>query len=217
MLTCAGNGSAAGEDIPCAAATETCPQPGDTRFWVYEQTWDPAAGAYGPFVRREQPQFVCLGPGQTAAVDPLIAVAAAVRAQWQTFELPGATVQTRPGGQTLVNVPTRFSSDSPSALTLPPRTVLGYQVTLSIQAAAYRWDFGDGTVQEARPGGATPPGTEHTYRVAGQRTVDLLTTYTATFTIAGSPTVYPLTGTAVVPGIPAQLGVRESRTELVAD
>ena len=53
--------------------------------------------------------------------------------------------------------------------------------------------------------------------MAGQRTVDLLTTYTATFTIASSPTVYPLTGTAVVPGIPAQLGVRESRTELVAD
>lgn len=182
---------------------------------MFVQTWDPLTNAYGPAVRRQDPQFVCLGLDETVAVDPLIAVAAAVRSQWQTFELPGARVQTRPGGQTLVNAATRFSSDSPAMLTLPPRTVLGYQVTLSITASAYRWDFGDGSVQEVRPSGSVPPGTEHTYRVAGPKTVGLLSTYTATFTIAGSPTVYPLTGTAVVPGIPAQLGVREARTELV--
>ena len=78
------------------------------------------------------------------------------------------------------------------------------------------WDFGDGTTLERAADGGRPRA-EHTYRAAGPMQVTLRTYYTATFTIEGSDVVYPLDGTADVPGEPTALTAREARTQLEAD
>lgn len=214
VATCPGNGPN-GAEVLCTAATETCPTPDETRFWEYVQTWMPAQNTYGPPVRRTDPPYVCLGPAAAAAADPTIAIIAAIRLDWKSFGLPAATVITQPGDQTLANAATRFSTTTPASGALPPRPVLGTPVTLAFQAVGYRWDFGDGAIMDVQANGAPAPRVEHTYREAGPKVVSLRTFYTATFTIEGSPTIYPLTGTAEVPGVPGQLAVREARTQLV--
>lgn len=216
VATCTGN-VPLGQEVLCTGATETCPDPVDTRFWEYVQTWMPAQNAYGPPVRRTDPPYVCLGPAAAAAVDPTIAIIATMRLDWKSFGLPAATVITQPGDQTLANAATRFSTTTPASGALPPRPVLGTPVTLAFQAVGYRWDFGDRAIMDVQANGAPAPRVEHTYREAGPKVVSLRTFYTATFTIEGSPTIYPLTGTAEVPGVPGQLAVREARTQLVDD
>lgn len=207
--TCPGNNATVGD--LCDFATTSCPDPEDFRYWVYETIWDPVREAYGEPVQRETPPFVCAGPTEVAEADPRAAVMAMVRADWRTFGLPGSTVVVQPAGDTLVGAKTRFSTDSPSATTLPPKPILGLAVTLSIEASGYRWDFGDGSTQDADVG---EPRVEHVYREAGPRSVSLRTFYTATFTIEGDDTVYPLQGTADVPGPPVEVLAREARTQL---
>lgn len=208
--TCAGNGPGGGSDL-CEVATTGCPDPEDFRYWVYVQTWEPARKAYGEPVRRLEPPFACAGPAEVAEVDPRSAVLALVRAQWQTFGLPGSTVVTEPAGDTLVGAKTRFSTSSPRTASLPPKPIFGLKVTLTIQASGYRWDFGDGTTRETS---AASPQVEHVYRESGPKSVSLRTFYTATFTVEGDDTVYPLQGTAEVPGPAEEVVAREARTQL---
>lgn len=216
MPTCTNNELGANATAVCAGATDTCPDASQIRFWEFVSTWNPAAGAYGPPFRRVDPPFVCLNPQQQAAVvDPRIATAAAVRAQWRTFGLPGAVVRTEPQGQTLAGAVTRLSTGTPAKATLPPKTVLGLRVVLTVTAVSYRWDFGDGAGVTVRSGGALPHA-EHVYRATGPQQVSLRTVYSATFTMAGDPAVYPLDGTADVPGASTPLVVREARTQLEA-
>ena len=141
---------------------------------------------------------------------------ALVRSGWESFGLPGARVQTQPGEETLVGALTRFRTNTPSSRALPPRPILGLDVTLSIKATRYAWDFGDGTTSEV-PAGNGRPRAEHTYRAPGAMQVTLRTFYSATFTIEGSDTVYPLEGTADVPGEATPITAREARTQLEAD
>lgn len=219
LPTCAGN-AAGTQDALCPGATQTCPKPDETRFWTSVSTWDPATAAYGAPVRQIDPPFVCLNPQQQQAaaavvVDPRIATAAAVRAQWRTFGLPGAVVRTEPQGQTLAGAVTRLSTGTPAKATLPPKTVLGVRVVLRVTAVSYRWDFGDGAGVTVPNGGALPHA-EHVYRATGPQQVSLRTVYSATFTMAGDPAVYPLDGTADVPGAVTLIAVREARTQLEA-
>ncbi len=160
---------------------------------------------------RTDPAAVCAGPAEVAEQDPRAAVLAQVRAQWQTFGLPGSQVVVEPVGDTLVGAKTRFSTSSPATRSLPPRPIFGLGVTLTIQASGYRWDFGDGTVLDESAGA---PQVEHVYREAGPQQVTLRTFYTATFTVEGDPTVYPLEGTAEVPGPAEEVVAREARTQL---
>ena len=134
-----------------------------------------------------------------------------MRAQWQTFGLPASQVVVEPAGDTLVGAKTRFSTGSPSTRSLPPKPIFGLDVTLTITASGYRWDFGDGTTRDAP---ADDPQVEHVYRTAGPKQVTLRTFYTATFTVEGDATVYPLQGTADVPGPEEQVVAREARTQL---
>ncbi len=187
------------------------------RFWVYVATWDAGSRAYGTPVLRTDPPHVCLGAQQAQQaqqVDPRLAVIERVRADWKTWKLPPAVVVAQPEDETLVQVPTRFRSTTPPRATLPPRPVLGMDVTLSITATRYGWDFGDGTRQTVVATDRAPR-TEHIYRQPGPHSVRLRTFYTATFTIAGDSTVYPLDGTADVPGRPTRMDAREARTELI--
>ena len=212
--SCFGGGSEQSTDTPCNAAAQPCPEPSDTRFWVYIQAWSATRGAYGPPVLRTEPPYTCLGPAEVAEVNATSAVVAQVRKDWKTFGLPPAVVVTQPKGETLVNVATRFTTTTPLTARLPPRPVLGMDVTLRIKAERYEWDFGDGTVQKADAEGGKPRA-EHTYRDPGVKRVRLRAFYSATFTIAGDATVYPLEGTADVPGRATRVTAREARTELI--
>lgn len=208
--TCPGNTPGGTGDL-CEVATTSCPTPTDFRYWVYVQTWDADRKAYGEPVLRTAPPFVCAGPEEVAEADPRAAVLARVRAEWQTFGLPGSEVVVEPADDTLVGASTRFSTDSPQTLALPPKQILGLGVTLTITASGYRWDFGDGTGAETGPAGRQ---VEHVYRLAGPKQVSVRTYYTATFTVEGDDAVYPLQGTADVPGPAEDLAAREARTQL---
>lgn len=208
IIACSGNVGGA-NDVLCVGAATTCPDFG-IRFWGFVSRWD--GTAYGPFRRTGA---VCLGPEAAAAVDPLAGVLAQVREQWRSLGLPGAAVTTRPEGQTLVNAVTLFASPAQRELDLPPVQILGVAVTLRLRAVEYRWEFGDGTTSTVTPSQA-PAQTEHVYRRPGSQPVTLRTTYTATFTLAGSDVVYPLDGTADVTGPVTQLVAREARTQLEA-
>ena len=164
--TCPGNRPGTGD--LCTRATTSCPLPTDFRYWVYVQTWNPAPQSYGEPVRRAQPPFVCAGPAEVAAQDPRAAVLAQVRAEWQTFGLPGSEVVVEPAGDTLVGAKTRFSTGSPRTRTLPPKPIFGLDVTLSIEASGYRWDFGDGTTRDSP---TENPQVEHVYRESGPKQV----------------------------------------------
>ncbi len=215
MPTCSGNGLPGERSDLCTGATETCDQPEQVRYWVYVQDWLIQQQRYGPPRLQRDPPYVCRGPQEVAdRVDPRSAVAAQVRSAWKTFGLPRATVVTQPAGETLVNAATRLTTTTPPTATLPPKPVLGMSVTLRIKATGYLWDFGDGSTVRAAATGSKPR-VEHTYREPGRKDVRLRTLYSATFTIAGSPTVYPLQGTADVPGRPTQVVAREARSELV--
>ena len=160
---------------------------------------------------RKSPPFVCAGPEEVAEQDPRAAVLAQVRAQWQTFGLPPSEVVVEPAGDTLVGAKTRFSTSSPRKQGPPPKPIFGLDVTLTITVSGYRWDFGDGTVVDAPAG---QPQVEHVYREAGPKEVTLRTFYTATFTLEGDDTVYPLQGTADVPGPAEEVVAREARAQL---
>ena len=199
----------------CRAATETCPTPEQTRYWVARMLWDPARSAYGDWVL--QPGSVCLTREQLEAVaDPTAAIVGAVRADWREFGLPAATVTTLPAGQTLVGAVTKFATPTPLRATLPPKTVLGFPVTLTVTATRYVWDFGDGESLSVAATAAAQS-VEHVYRVPGDKQVTVRTFYTATFTVPGTGlTDEPLDGVAEVPGVPTVLDAAEARTQLEA-
>jgi len=153
---------------------------------------------------------------RASAGDPLAAVLEIVQSDWRSFGLPAATVVTAPRDQTLVGAATRLSTDAPLRATLPPKTILGYSVTLTVTATTYAWDFGDGSTL-VLPASEAHRAVEHVYRVAGDVTVSLRTIYTATFSVAGTALVdEPLQGTADVPGPPTTLNAAEARTQLEA-
>ncbi len=215
VAACPGNEP--GSEANLCEAARICPTTDQLAFWVYIRRWNASTKAHDDPVLVAQPPYVCLGPEEAQRaqqVDPRLAVIARVRRDWRNFGLPAAVVVTQPAEQTLVGAETRFLSKTPATATLPPKPVLGMDVTLSIRATGYEWDFGDGTVLEAAADGGKPR-SEHTYRDPGVKEVRLRTFYSATFTIAGSPTVYPLEGTADVPGRVTVVRAREARTELV--
>ena len=198
-------------------ATTACAAPGETRFWVYRSAWDPASSSYGRPRRVDNPPAVCLGAGAAAAVgvDPRLAVEAQVRRQWKSFPIPAAVVRTFPAGQTLAGAVTRVEGSTDRQLVLAPQAVLGFRVTVTVTAARYVWDFGDGATEVASVGSGRPRA-EHVYRVAGPMRLSLRAYYTGSFTLAGSARVFPLEGEADVPGQAQALLVREARTQLEA-
>lgn len=216
MPTCTGN-RPDGEDGLCTAATETCPQPDETRFWVYARTWNAAAQppGYGPAQRAGTTTCVGLDePAVAQQIDPRVLVAATVRRDWRTYGLPAGRVVTRPAGQTLTGAVTQFSSPVEPQAVLH-RTVLGLPVALTVTARSYAWDFGDGTGTKQR--GGQPPAAQHTYFRTAALAASLTVVYTGTFTVGDDSQVYEVQGAATVPGPQQPLVVRQARTQLEHD
>lgn len=209
--TCPGN-NPDGADALCGAALSNCPDPVATAFWVFIKTWDPVTGAYGIWNKQLAPRIACFGPG-AVGVNPVLAALAQVRAEWKTYDLPASSFTVRPAAGTLVGAVTQFSSNAPLDTDLPPKTILGFAVTLHITATRYVWDFGDGELV-AQAAGNGSPSAVHTYRATGVHHVRLETFYTATFSVGADPARLPLAGVADVLGPNIALQAAQARTQL---
>ncbi len=125
-----------------------------------------------------------------------------------------------PGGETLVNLATVFSTEAePFRRTL---TLLGQQVELDISPATFTWHHGDGSTQTTgEPGRAYEPGlpmsayVTHQYRdLAEGLAPSVDTVWTARFRVNGGAW-RDVGETVTVEGPPATLAVREAEPNLV--
>jgi hypothetical protein len=181
------------------------PQCGDAATLppLWERTTpDAVAGAW-----RLVTDWSCASP---ADVTP-----AMVEAAFRRLPLAPSALIVQPGrGWVLVNKPTAVHADGgPQTLTT---TVLGIDVTITATPTRYAWDFGDGaTLTTTDPGRPWPNGTlTHGYTRVGSYRLSLDTTWSATYTLAGDPTVLDVPGTATTTGA-VTLEVRERRAYLV--
>jgi hypothetical protein len=118
-------------------------------------------------------------------------------------------------GWVLLNKPTVVHAGAaPQTLTT---TILGTAVTITATPTRYAWDFGDGaTLTTTDPGLPWPDGSlTHVYAHAGDYQVALTTTWSATYMLAGDPTVRDVPGPAPPPR-PVPLSAQERRSHLVA-
>ncbi|HEY0118177.1 MAG TPA: PKD domain-containing protein [Cellulomonas sp.] len=119
-------------------------------------------------------------------------------------------------GWVLVNKPTVVHADArPQALTT---TILGTTVTVTASPTRFAWDFGDGaTLTTTDPGRPWPDGTlTHAYPRVGAYRIELTTTWSATYTLAGDSTARAVPGTATTTSTTAPIVVQERRSHLVA-
>ncbi len=156
---------------------------------------------------------MCLGPNDPAVqIDPRIAIAAIVQRDFQRVVVLKGAAQASPQPETLVNIPTRFTTDAPASYDIP-LTLLGLPVTITATARRWTWHFGDGTSATT-----TAPGTggrvEHVYRSSSELGAHVAIEWSGTYRIGGGPTL-PITGTATTVGEPTPLAVRQARTDLV--
>ncbi len=153
-------------------------------------------------------------PGPAAPPAPRI-TAQLVSTALRQVPLPAPRLQVQPpGGRTLVNFETNVLTD-PAGFTRT-LTLLGQPVTLRISAAAYTWDFGDGTTTTTTTPGTPYPDLDVTHRYLTAATVQARvdTTYAADYRVGGGPW-QPVPGTVTVTGAPEPLEVVEARPTLV--
>ncbi len=210
--TCTGN-DLGGPDALCNAATQTCASAGDIRFWVYSREVDRKTGAASAWTRVQNPPFVCAGPDDPAVVvDPRIAIAAIVQRDFQRVVVLKGAAEVSPRPDTLVNIPTRFTTDAPHSYDIP-LTLLGQRVTITATARRWIWHFGDGTSATTTAAG-TKGLVEHVYRRSTSVGAYVIIEWSGTYRIGAGPTM-PITGTATTVGDPTSVAVRQARTELV--
>ncbi|GAB2855920.1 hypothetical protein [Nocardioides pacificus] len=177
--------------------------------WVYAPGEDPAIVGRG-----------CVEPGEAAAAAPPTITPGMVARAFRRVPLPDSTLTVQPpGGETLVNFDTLFSTQAGSFThTL---NMLGQRVELDITPASFTWEHGDGTQQTS-----TTPGVafsenlpmdayiSHEYAEADvtvHPSVD--TTWSARFRVNNGPW-QPVDGTVTMDGDPAALTVLEASPRL---
>ena len=125
-----------------------------------------------------------------------------------------------PGGKTLVNFDTIFSTDAEPFM----RTVrlLGHEVRLRIWASSFSWHFGDGSepLSTSEAGRKYQRGLPmdsyitHQYKDAHVTVHPRVnTSYSAEYSVDGGP-FQPVIGTVTIDGAPATLRVVEARPVL---
>jgi hypothetical protein len=124
-------------------------------------------------------------------------------------------VQVDPAPLSLVNIPTAFFAGGAQAATFTP-TILGTTVSINATPSRWDWTWGDGTSgTTTTPGVPKRPVVSHEYGQARDYQVGVATTWTGTFTVAGSSEVFPIRTPAVVQSAPVTVQVREARSQLV--
>lgn len=216
---CTGNTRTGGADALCPGAF-ACPALDQLRWWVWqrETAWSrDDAGVTAPPVVGEWyqlPGSYCLGDDDPG-VPTIGRVIAQVQTGFQDLPLPVAALQVDPAPTSLVNVPTAFFAGGQQSATFTP-TILGTTVTINAKPTQWVWTWGDGTsTTTTTPGVPKRPVVAHEYEQAGDVAVSVATTWTGTFTVAGSSEVFPIRTPAVVQSAPVTVQVREARTELV--
>lgn len=215
---CAGNDRELVQNL-CEYAT-TCPDPLDTRYWVYVQRvqvdtrTDPDTTTVLQDWQR-QPGDVCLGPEEVA--EPGIGeVVNAVQTGFTRKRPAEPQLVIQPNPTALVNVDTGFSAGAAEPVQLTD-TVLGFPIAITATPERWLWDFGDGTtLATSSPGRAGTREVSHRYTRVGDYAVTVAVEWSGTFTVGGFAQVFPIEGVAVVPvAAPGQVQVREARTQLV--
>ncbi|MCW2715498.1 MAG: hypothetical protein JWN88_2545, partial [Frankiales bacterium] len=210
--TCTGNGPGA-TDVLCGDAVNACPTQGDIRFWVYRRTVDSRLpGDNPPFNRVADPQYVCRPLAGANSLDPAVAIAAFIDRDFQQVVVLKGVPEVSPRPDTLVNIPTIFTTSSPPSYDIP-LTLLGQSVVITARAKTWTWHFGDGQTQSTSAAGSKGR-VEHVYKQAQSRSAHVVIEWTGTFTVNGGP-VQQVNGTATTTGDPVAVEVKQARAELV--
>jgi hypothetical protein len=155
-------------------------------------------------------------PPAGVAPTPTITMAM-VRHAFEQVPLPVSEVQVQPpGGETLVNLATIYSTEAEDIDT--EVILLGRRVELRIRASAYAWNPGDGSeaIVTDWPGVPYDPAlaknayVAHLYSRVGTVPVRVDTTWSAQFRIDGRGAFQDVDGTVTMPGRPVQVEVREA-------
>ena len=150
---------------------------------------------------------------------PQDALPAFTAEDFRRLPLTPAQVTLQPAAPTvLINVPTITMATAPQQALATD--LLGYAIEVEATATSYTWDYGDGSA----PLVTTSPGhpypnhdVHHAYARPGTYTINLTTTWSGRYRIAGTTTWLDVDGTATtVPTAPAITAV-ERRSALVAD
>jgi hypothetical protein len=216
---CNGNTREGGFDALCTFAVSSCAADDQLRYWVWhretQHTRDDAGAVTSVQGEWAQlPGSYCLGPDDPG-VPTIGQVIAQVQAGFRNLPLPVAGVQVDPAPLSLVNIPTAFFAGGAQAATFNP-TILGTTVSINATPSRWDWTWGDGTSgTTTTPGVPKRPVVSHEYGQARDYQVGVATTWTGTFTVAGSNEVFPIRTPAVVQSAPVTVQVREARTQLV--
>ena len=168
--------------------------------------------AGGPFLKVGE---VCLTTDEAAQLG--VITTAMVLREFRRLDWPTSPLVVQPpGGRTLVNFETNFSTTNtePSTRTV---VLLGQQVEIEATPTSWLWHFGDGESEATRTPGALYPDLEvtHTYLDADVvETPSVDTVYTGRYRINGGPW-QQIPETLTVPGEAVELEVVEAQPVLV--
>jgi hypothetical protein len=179
--TCSDN-SADDNRLLCGLALEACPEDGQVRFWVYERTRNISSGEVTAWDRRDIPPYVCLAPDDPV-LDPAVAIPAMIEREFKRVVVLKGVAQVSPRPDTLVNIPTRFSTAAPASYEIA-LTLLGQPVVITAKAERYVWHFGDGASAGTSEAGGR---VEHEYLSTGTRQAHVVIEWSGTYRIGGGP------------------------------
>lgn len=200
-------------------------QPDQAVRWVAPPPPSVPSGCTGQVISGQWVDDACPLLG-AAAPEPADDPAAPVFVPPSTIEIiyqavasttvPGAGLVVQPDGLSYTGIPALVhASRSSHQITV---AVLGRQTTVSLTARSYSFDFGDGTTPlvTASPGGPYPDRTnQHVYTsAAAQRSIELVTTWTATATNPFTGETQSVEGIIQTREVSAPFEVRRSQTVL---
>lgn len=192
----------------CSAALTKCADPDET--WVWEFQAQIRAGSVSQDDWHSTGRSMCRGP----ANPPNKGITFTAK-DFRRLPLPAEKIEIQPDTrQTLVNVPTDLFVTTNTVML--QTTILRQRVQVSAEAVQFQWNYGDGYgLKTKNPGGPYPVlDTAHIYRTAGTVTLNLTTTYTGKYSVAGGPW-RNINGTASVASPTVQIVVVQAEGRLV--
>lgn len=141
----------------------------------------------------------------------------------QRLEVSPAVSSVEPAPDTLVGLNTNvFATAAPQTFTTE---LAGFPVQVRVAPETFTWDFGDGATLGPTPNAGeplpvgswdVPTETSHVYSATGDMSVQLTTTFSGQYSLAGGPWL-PVDGVSTVVSDPVQLSVWRSTVRNYAD
>ena len=209
--TCTGNTPEGGDDALCGAAVESCPDEAEIRMWVYTARFNRTSGEQvSDWQLVTDSATRCVG-ADDPVLDPTVAIPAIVQRDFKRVVVAKGVAEVSPRPDTLVNIPTVFSTSTPQSYDIP-LTLLGQSVVITAKAERWTWHFGDG--QSATSTQAPDGRVEHEYTRSGERQAYVVIEWSGTFRINGGAP-QDITGAATTTGDPVTVAVKQARSQLV--